>query len=63
MQGGGLNPDSGQYATPIGSVQRRKIYITKEQSEMLKEREDRTFAFRQVNHLDATMVVLATGMV
>ena len=37
MQGGGLNPDSGQYTTPIGSVQRRKIYITKEQSEILKE--------------------------
>ena len=37
MQGGGLSPDSGQYTTPIGKVQRRKIYITNEQSEMLKE--------------------------
>lgn len=37
MQGGGLNPDAGQYTTPIGKVQRRKIYVTKEQYEMLKE--------------------------
>lgn len=37
MQGGGLNPDAGQYTTPLGKVQRRKIYITKEQSELLKE--------------------------
>lgn len=37
MQGGGLNPDAGQYTTPIGKVQRRKIYITKEQYEILKE--------------------------
>ena len=37
MQGGGLNPDSGQYTTPLGKVQRRKIYVTKEQYEMLKE--------------------------
>jgi hypothetical protein len=37
MQGGGLNPDSGQYTTPLGKVQRRKIYVTNEQYEMLKE--------------------------
>lgn len=37
MQGGGLNPDSGQYTTPLGKVQRRKIYVTKEQYEILKE--------------------------
>lgn len=37
MQGGGLNPDAGQYIKPFGNVQRRKIYVTKEQYEMLKE--------------------------
>lgn len=37
MQGGGMNPDAGQYTTPLGKVQRRKIYITNEQSEVLKE--------------------------
>lgn len=37
MQGGGLNPEAGQYTAPIGKVQRRKIYVTKEQYEMLKE--------------------------
>jgi predicted transcriptional regulator len=37
MQGGGMNPDAGQYTTPLGKVQRRKIYVTKEQYEMLKE--------------------------
>lgn len=37
MQGGGINPDAGQYTTPLGKVQRRKIYITNEQSKMLKE--------------------------
>lgn len=28
MQAGGSNPDSGQYVTPFGSVQRREIYNT-----------------------------------
>lgn len=37
MQGGGSNPDAGQFLQPIGKVQRRKIYVTKEQAEMLKE--------------------------
>jgi hypothetical protein len=37
MQAGGSNPDSGQYTTPLGKVQRRKIYLTKEQSDFLKE--------------------------
>lgn len=37
MQGGGLNPDAGQYTKPFGKVQRRKIYVTNEQYEMLKE--------------------------
>ena len=37
MQGGGLNPDAGQYTKPFSKVQRRKIYITNEQAEMLKE--------------------------
>lgn len=37
MQAGGSNPDSGQYTTPLGRVQRRKIYLTKEQSDFLKE--------------------------
>lgn len=37
MQGGGLNPDAGQYTKPFGKVQRRKIYITNEQCDILKE--------------------------
>ena len=37
MQGGGANPDAGQFITPIGKVQRRRIYVTNEQLEMLKE--------------------------
>jgi hypothetical protein len=37
MQGGGSNPDAGQFMTPIGKVQRRKIYITQEQADILKE--------------------------
>ena len=37
MQGGGLNPDAGQYTKPLGKIQRRKIYITNEQYDMLKE--------------------------
>ena len=37
VQGGGLNPDAGQYSTPLGKVQRRKIYITNEQSKLIKE--------------------------
>lgn len=37
MQGGGMNPDAGQYTTPLGKVQRRKIYVTKEQYDILKE--------------------------
>lgn len=37
MQGGGTNPDSGQYVKPFGKIQRRKIYVTEKQSEMLKE--------------------------
>jgi hypothetical protein len=26
MQGGGSNPDSGQYTVPFGNIQRRKFY-------------------------------------
>jgi predicted transcriptional regulator len=37
MQGGGSNPDAGQFLQPIGKVQRRKIYLTQEQADMLKE--------------------------
>ena len=37
MQGGGSNPDAGQYVQPFGKVQRRKIYVTQEQADMLKE--------------------------
>lgn len=37
MQGGGGNPDSGQYTAPLGKIQRRKIYLTQEQSDFLKE--------------------------
>ena len=37
MQGGGSNPDAGQFIQPLGKVQRRKIYITQEQVDMLKE--------------------------
>lgn len=37
MQGGGSNPESGQFIQPLGKVQRRKIYLTQEQADMLKE--------------------------
>lgn len=37
MQAGGTNPDAGQYTQPLGKVQRRKIYVTQEQSDFLKE--------------------------
>ena len=37
MQGGGTNPDAGQYVKPFEKVQRRKIYVTEKQAEMLKE--------------------------
>lgn len=37
MQGGGLNPDAGQYTMPFGKVQRRKIYVTQEQYNALNE--------------------------
>jgi len=37
MQGGGSNPEAGQYVAPFGKVQRRKIYVTEEQAELLKE--------------------------
>ena len=37
MQCGGSNPDSGQFITPLQKVQRRKIYITNEQIDILKE--------------------------
>lgn len=37
MQCGGSNPDSGQYVSPLGKVQRRKIYVTNEQAKMLNE--------------------------
>ena len=37
MQGGGSNPDAGQFIQPLGKVQRRKIYVTQEQVDMLKE--------------------------
>lgn len=36
MQGGGMNPDAGQYTKPMG-MQRRKIYITNKQSDFIKE--------------------------
>ena len=36
-EGGGSNPDAGQFIQPIGKVQRRKIYVTNEQYKMLKE--------------------------
>lgn len=37
MQGGGSNPEAGQFIQPFSKVQRRKIYVTEEQAEMLKE--------------------------
>jgi hypothetical protein len=37
MQGGGTNPDAGQFVTPIGKVQRRRIYVTNEQLDIIKE--------------------------
>ena len=37
MQGGGSNPETGQFLQPLGKVQRRKIYLTQEQADMLKE--------------------------
>jgi hypothetical protein len=38
LQGGGENPDAGTFVTPLTSkVQRRRIYVTNEQLEMLKE--------------------------
>jgi hypothetical protein len=37
MQSGGMNPDSGQYTTPLGKIQRRRIYVTNEQIEIIKE--------------------------
>lgn len=37
MQGGGENPDAGQVVPSLGQVQRRRIYVTNEQLEMLKE--------------------------
>lgn len=37
MQGGGSNPEAGQFLQPIGKVQRRKIYVTNEQANALKE--------------------------
>jgi hypothetical protein len=37
MQGGGENPDAGQFITPIGKVQRRRIYVTNEQLDIIKE--------------------------
>ena len=37
MQAGGTNPDAGQYTQPLSKVQRRKIYVTQEQSDFLKE--------------------------
>ena len=38
MQGGGSNPDAGQFIVPLGKVQRRKIaHVTQEQAEFLKE--------------------------
>jgi hypothetical protein len=37
MQGGGTNPDAGQYVKPFEKIQRRKIYVSEKQAEMLKE--------------------------
>lgn len=37
MQGGGSKPEAGQFLQPIGKVQRRKIYVTNEQANALKE--------------------------
>lgn len=37
MQGGGSNPDAGQFVQPLGKPQRRKIYITTEQSNFIQE--------------------------
>lgn len=37
MQGGGTNPDAGQFVQPLGKVLRRKIYVTEEQMNMLQE--------------------------
>lgn len=37
MQGGGTNPDAGQFTAPIGKVQRRRIYVTNEQLDIIKE--------------------------
>ena len=37
MQGGGSSPEDGQFVQPFGKVQRRKIYVTEEQAEILKE--------------------------
>ena len=37
MQGGGTNPDAGQFTAPIGKVQRRRIYVTNEQLNIIKE--------------------------
>lgn len=37
MQGGGDKPEAGQFIQPFSKVQRRKIYVTEEQAEMLKE--------------------------
>lgn len=37
MQGGGTNPDAGQFVTSIGKVQRRRIYVTNEQLDIIKE--------------------------
>lgn len=37
MQGGGLNPDAGTFVTPLTKVQRRRIYVTNEQLDMIKE--------------------------
>ena len=31
MQGGGTNPEAGQYTVPFGKVQRRKIYQPKDE--------------------------------
>lgn len=37
MQGGGSNPDAGEFTTPLGKVQRRRIYVTNEQLDIIKE--------------------------
>lgn len=37
MQGGGPNPDDGQFLQSISKVQGKKIYLTREQADMLKE--------------------------